>query len=274
MQVEFRKYLNERNALSKTFGASVETKTGRLRDACSIVSPVIDFEGDLPLDKNYMYIASFGRFYFIDNVISLTRKSYTVYGSVDVLQSFATYIRPCIGVVSRNESDYELTLGDSRYISYANPVVTQIPFTVSFPERQFILTVAGAQESASSDSPVVQHVDFGDVFTATVSVPSSTGYSDLHLAAPMGTGLYYISATPTSPGSPTSMTVQLWDSVSNSAVGQVGFTPSGLNQSLLVEASGNWDTLRCLSANDAFTSQGLAGLYSNLTVSGVDITPA
>lgn len=264
MQIEFLKYTNERNALSKTLSSDKRVMEGRLLNACSIMNPVIQFEGDLPLFANYMSIPSFGRFYFIDNIRSDSSKIFTVSGTVDVLQSFAGYIRECTGIVCRNETSYKLTLEDERYISYANPIVTQIPFTVSFPEREFVLAVAGAQDGPTASYDPTEYVSLDNSTVQSISILPATGYQDFVLSEPLEPGVYVVWASPSSSGEPPGMLVAFGEN--GTYTDSVVFKPTGALQQRIINISSSVDTIRFYSASDMTSSQGLAGLYETFKI--------
>lgn len=67
-------YVNnsENNRVTKDI-SPITTLTGTLKNECTVVDPVILIAGDASIfaDINYMYIPSFSRYYFINNVRSI-----------------------------------------------------------------------------------------------------------------------------------------------------------------------------------------------------------
>lgn len=119
--------------------------TGRLREECSIMDPVIIFEEPLTsfAGANYMTIESFGRSYFITEIISVTAALTEVHAHVDVLTSFATEIRANRGIVLRQESEWNLYLPDDVIRCYANPLIHTMAFPSGFSGESYVLLVAG-----------------------------------------------------------------------------------------------------------------------------------
>lgn len=140
-------YVNysEPNRLSKNISA-IGSFSGNLKGECSVINPTILIEAGNISGANYMYIGSFGRYYYITDIVSVRDGLWMVSGHVDVLTTYASSIRACSALVSRQESDYNLYLTDDRFL-----VDTRREYsTIAFPGRapsggdSLVLTIAGS----------------------------------------------------------------------------------------------------------------------------------
>lgn len=84
---------------------TIATVTAKPYDNCSIGSPriIINYAATLQA-VNYMYIADFGRYYFVEPPVVIPGGEILISGNVDVLTSFDAAIRSCPATVIRSES--------------------------------------------------------------------------------------------------------------------------------------------------------------------------
>lgn len=208
MDVVFMTCNDNRLVLHKS-PTTIATIQGRLRDGCDILEPSIMFEGAIPTyvaTCNYFYIPDFQRYYYVTTMVSESSRLWSITGEVDPMYSWASGIDNCIGVVGRNENNYDVLLNDDQYIVKQNPIVTKLDFDYSFSERYYILVVAGSQSAdLGPDS-----VDVGPSNSTTVPdasrpgwvpVPASTGNYTVNTSVPLTEGNYVMSATPSSTSS-------------------------------------------------------------------------
>ena len=127
----------------------LKTFSGLLRDDCSIVDPIIMFEEPITsfAAANYLTIESFGRSYFITDIISVTSELTEVHAHVDVLSSFADEIKANNGIVLRQANDWNLYLADDVVRCYANPIVHTMAFPSGFSGESYVLLVAGRRDA-------------------------------------------------------------------------------------------------------------------------------
>lgn len=105
MDIILYKTDSERERINKTLSEGV-TLTGSLRGESSVIKPSILIEAVNISDYNYCYIAEFGRYYYINNIISVRTSLWRIECSVDVLMSFQTQILNLDVIVS------DLSLGE------------------------------------------------------------------------------------------------------------------------------------------------------------------
>lgn len=122
---------------------------GFLRDKSSIIAPVfrietLDSGEEFPWARiNYFYVPSWGRYYYITDVVVLRTHLYEIHGKVDVLMSFASDLMACTGIVQNNENAWNMYLDDGTCRVYQNSMIFEHAFPSSFNTQQFVLAVAG-----------------------------------------------------------------------------------------------------------------------------------
>lgn len=94
---------SEKNKLGKSL-SSLNIFSGSLKDETSVTNPVVLMELENPTGYNYAYIPEFGRYYFIDDMISVRTGLWKISMKVDVLESFKNYIRG-ISVILSDSTD-------------------------------------------------------------------------------------------------------------------------------------------------------------------------
>ena len=143
-QIDLIKNLSDTNVVDKNL-TTLSSVTGSLKEATSIINPVIKIAGPIPSDCNYFYIAEFNRYYYINDLKSIHDNLYEISGHVDVLKTYASQIRGCTGIVARNAYKYNLYLDDGSFKTYQNPKFKKINFPQGFSTMEFVLAVAGRQ---------------------------------------------------------------------------------------------------------------------------------
>ena len=145
MKITLYTNTSEKNKVDKTLtrlGSSAIT--GTLRNDCSVINPVIAFEGidSYLVSANYAYIQEFGRYYFINNIVC-KGNLIELHMHVDVLYTYRASIRACSAVVSRQQQLYNLYLQDGVFKTYADNHYQIKQFPSGFNTQQFIFSVAG-----------------------------------------------------------------------------------------------------------------------------------
>lgn len=148
MSITFYRNNSDNNVMDKNI-SEIGSINGTFRENCSIIDPVFtieDFGSFNPATANYCYISSFGRYYYINNIVVISNKIYEVHCHVDVLMSFKSGIRANSAVISRqeNKSNANLYLQDGAFKQLSNPNYNIIKFPNGFGNQHFILVVAGS----------------------------------------------------------------------------------------------------------------------------------
>ena len=138
-----RNRVNKSNYLSNRF-----VLDGFLRKATSALNIEIDVEKTNPLlyKYNYMYIEEFGRYYFIDDIVSVRNKLWTIHATVDVLMSFSSDIlsTECIIDKVENELVANVYLDDGSFVMDSRKYNEVKEFPNGLNETgQYILICAG-----------------------------------------------------------------------------------------------------------------------------------
>lgn len=96
-------------------------------------------------NANYAYIPEYNRYYFIDPPTIANNKIFMLSLHVDVLMSFKSSIRNLVGIISRQENQYNLYLPDPEFKVYANTDKKTLKFSKSpfTKTANFLLTVSG-----------------------------------------------------------------------------------------------------------------------------------
>lgn len=136
---------SEKNKMDKTI-TTVYDISGTLRDATSILDPVVIFDGSVSdvRNINYMTIPEFNRSYFVTGIRSIQQGLFEISGHVDVLTTYKAQIRKCQGIVGKQERKWNLYLNDGSLRTYHNPDIITQSFPSGFTTMEFVLAVAGS----------------------------------------------------------------------------------------------------------------------------------
>lgn len=135
---------SEVNKINKSLNYENEFE-GTLRDDTSIVNPVIIMNITDPTKFNYCYIPEFGRYYFINDIVSVKNKLWRLSLNVDVLESFKAYFINLNCIIDKQEdiTKCNTSLNDGTYttsVETFNEIVT-FPNQVGINNPVYLLTV-------------------------------------------------------------------------------------------------------------------------------------
>lgn len=121
MQINLFTCNAERNRINKSDHISNRfVLEGSFRKATSALNIEVDVEKTNPLTYkyNYMYIEEFGRYYFIDEIISVRNGLWTIMATVDVLMSFKKDILESDVIIDKAEDEdiSNLYLDDGSFV--------------------------------------------------------------------------------------------------------------------------------------------------------------
>lgn len=125
MQAEFWKAFGKRNNSTKQPSGSGITKTIRLKEDCSLLHPVFILE----TDDTYNYCYFRGRYFFVDDVISLANHLTEYHCSIDVLATWKSFIATDYQYVTRAGSSSDPTIIDSYYPAKSSASFSTQPLT-------------------------------------------------------------------------------------------------------------------------------------------------
>lgn len=143
MTVKLYKNLSEEIAVTKNITGEL-SYTGTLRDESSVIDPIITIQASNISDYNYAWIEEFHRFYFIRNIVSVRNNLWRLTMHVDVLSTYADYIKNNNGILARNSNVWNLYYQDEQFkiLNYEKIVTKNFSVSLS-PSSQFVLIVAG-----------------------------------------------------------------------------------------------------------------------------------
>ena len=121
MQINLFTCNAERNRINKSDHISNRfVLEGSFRKATSALNIEVDVEKTNPLTYkyNYMYIEEFGRYYFIDEIVSVRNGLWTIMATVDVLMSFRKDILESSVIIDKAEDEdiSNLYLDDGSFV--------------------------------------------------------------------------------------------------------------------------------------------------------------
>lgn len=133
--------------IGKNLQAGVDLTGCTLKDTTSIISPVIRVRSsDIGIPTyNYMYIEEFGRYYFIDDIVSVNDGLWEISAHVDVLETYKRGILGNTAVLRRQQNKFNTYLNDERWPVYTYDDVITFKFTDSGFKKslEYLLIVAG-----------------------------------------------------------------------------------------------------------------------------------
>lgn len=148
MRAIFYKNLSDNRQIRKNL-TQIGSVSCEIKDMSSLHNPTIIISKDAYSDIsrcNYMYVDTFARYYFINDVKISTAGLVEIKTTVDALQSFANEILALKCVIDRQENLYSKLIVDSnapvrvnRTISYRK--VGAFPFS-----KSIVLTVDGGKQ--------------------------------------------------------------------------------------------------------------------------------
>ena len=101
---------DEVEVLDKTLTDSVSRECVLVNT--DVLNPILKLES-VVIDKNYVYIPTFKRYYFVRTVETINGMHTLLHCSVDVLMSYKNEIMELDAYISRNEFDANFLLNDS-----------------------------------------------------------------------------------------------------------------------------------------------------------------
>lgn len=138
MTINFYQNDSEKEKLEKTLSNEWAIE-GTLREPCNLLNPdiLIQMPTGSVFIYNYMYIPEFARYYFITGMEVINNKLVRISGHVDVLMTFANYIKEQTATVKRQENNWNLYLNDGFFKTFQNPKIQfkEFPNGFSAPDN-------------------------------------------------------------------------------------------------------------------------------------------
>ena len=128
--IELFKNSSESNRVDKTnYIELIDVISGVIREQSSILNMVLTIEYDKVPNFNYVYIPIFNRYYYVDDIVSVTNKLWAISLSVDVLMTYKTDILNQTAFITRNEKVYDEYLIDDKRLIAQNVSITELDVT-------------------------------------------------------------------------------------------------------------------------------------------------
>lgn len=149
MTIELYVNTSEPTVVDKTI-VLADTLSGFLRDNSSVTSPVIRIEHASPVSCNYAFIPEFGRYYYVDDIVSLRINLWELHLRVDVLMSFKTDIRNSQVIVEETSSESaggSMYLNNDAFVAQVKHKTDVIQFPQGFSDSPYyiLITAGGVQ---------------------------------------------------------------------------------------------------------------------------------
>ena len=147
MLVQLMQCASENSVIRKKL-STIQTVNCVFKEDSSIINPVIilDYNSQSMNSVNYMYIPTFDRYYYMQDIRALTGGRYMVTCKLDVLQSFASDILSLLVVVDKQKSSdkTDLYIDDGSFVTENRLVNSIYNFPNSFNDNgEFILITVG-----------------------------------------------------------------------------------------------------------------------------------
>lgn len=135
--------LSDNNVVNKNL-TNERQVSGTIRGTCNVVDPIIRFTGDNFSLVNYMYIPTFGRYYYINEMKSIRTGLWEVSAHCDVLMTYKAAIANLEAIIDRQKNNYNVYLEDAAFKKQGYDRVQIKAFPNSFTsQNDFVLAVAG-----------------------------------------------------------------------------------------------------------------------------------
>ena len=102
MEISFYINTSEKEKFDKSL-TNEKSLTGFLKQATSVINPVITVEIENPSQFNYCHIPQFHRYYFINDMINIKNNIWEIHMHVDALSSFKSQIRANKAIIDKNQ---------------------------------------------------------------------------------------------------------------------------------------------------------------------------
>lgn len=147
MDVQLCNNASEANIINKTISV-LSTRSCTVKGPLSVETPVIllEYDGNIANDVNYLIIPELHRCYFVTDVIKLTGSRYEIHGKTDVLESFKQAILGLSAIIDKQEgaSAVNMYLDDGSYMVENKEFNSVINFPSGFnTDGEYILITAG-----------------------------------------------------------------------------------------------------------------------------------
>lgn len=146
MNVTFYSFSKRKNSTKQPTAAGTD-KDCKLKDNCSVHNPVLILANN-PIQYNYAYISTWGKYYFVTDIISLANGLSEYHLKEDVLASNKIAIGSTKAMIEYSSSDYNIMIVDPRLsVAIDKDVHTQNGSHITGNSSRFLLFVFNTDAS-------------------------------------------------------------------------------------------------------------------------------
>lgn len=135
MQITLYKYSGKSNVINKTLHSGVNVD-GTIKDTANTITPQIRLRAKETLSNiksfNYVYIAAFNRYYFVENCEIISTDICIVSLRVDVLKTYENEIKASTATITERENANKF-ISSRANIHDIRPQFARIDFSVNAP---------------------------------------------------------------------------------------------------------------------------------------------
>lgn len=139
MNVAFYSFTKRRNSTLQPTGTGT-VKACKLKDNCSVHDPVLVLNGS-PVQYDYAHISTWGRYYFVTDIISLANGLTEYHLTEDVLASNKTAISTSKAYIAFASTGYDLWIPDTRIALGCQKMGGHLNGPNWFNDNHYLLTV-------------------------------------------------------------------------------------------------------------------------------------
>lgn len=141
------------NVIGKDLTSLRTFATVKLKKATSMASPtfIVSDITDIVGNINYLYYPGFGRYYIVNDIVSLRNNLWAINCSTDVLETYKERLANLSGIIERQEENgkINLYLNDPYLKAYAKPLQRVIKFPNGFNDKGSSFIIVGAGRGSS-----------------------------------------------------------------------------------------------------------------------------
>lgn len=147
MTIDLLQTDSSNNTIGKNITSLKQEVSCDVKGNISIVNPVVVLSFDVEtLKTNYVYIPSYGRYYYISDIINLSGGRVELHLKVDVLESFKDDIKNSIAIIDKQQLSEKsnVYLNDGSYVTQEKEFHSVINFQNGFlDDGEYILITCG-----------------------------------------------------------------------------------------------------------------------------------
>ena len=192
ISVKLYTFSKRENSTAQPTGGTTYNCT--FKEPTSIITPVILIDATTVTAYNYAYIASFNRYYFIRDIVTVANNLWEISLECDVMASYKSQIGSSSEYVLRSASDYNTLIMDNLYPMTAETSISQdYTATAPFSSSNITRIIGIINNNSSHKFGAVQYyaiteTELGDLMAYLLSTPEENaglGQQIMNVVAPL-----------------------------------------------------------------------------------------